>query len=429
MAHENRLDLSYKIAILFWYLASGAEMVCYQPILPEFLDKLRISQAHLGTLVSMFGLASMIASPIFGKIADKMGQSRLPVLIANLFSISGHLTILLKRDLFWLCVAKIFIGIGMSCDGCILGQVGRQVAKSSRSSLPSLVMLQIWTGVFACNFIYYTKQKIIKIEEIEENSGTLITSQASLLERNFKSLKDNLLHELVIVGILGSVSAATTVVTMEAVIGPITTRYLDWTANDLAALHILCGTSSISGYALIKPLSRWANQPRLMANAALSISINPTLNKFSTFFLDISVLVLASILSVSTSNQSIVTFLFMIGAVIFSFYIPHLYALGASLVSRNCHPDNQAAIQGNGSSLNHFIIPKKGVESHEKGIRIGLGNTMLAIGPLWAGHTLPLAMYSNLFLVIFVWVILFLGIFLVFLFFSREILKIDCKST
>ena len=76
MTRENKLELSYKITILLWYLASGAEMVSYQPILPEFLDSLGISQAHLGTLVSMFGLASMIASPVFGKIADKMGQSR-----------------------------------------------------------------------------------------------------------------------------------------------------------------------------------------------------------------------------------------------------------------------------------------------------------------------------------------------------------------
>ena len=86
MTREKELDLSYRMTILLWYLASGAEMVSYQPILPEFLDSLGISQAHLGTLVSMFGLASMIASPVFGKIADKISQSRL----------SGRVLILLK---------------------------------------------------------------------------------------------------------------------------------------------------------------------------------------------------------------------------------------------------------------------------------------------------------------------------------------------
>ena len=86
MTREKELDLSYRMTILLWYLASGAEMVSYQPILPEFLDSLGISQAHLGTLVSMFGLASMIASPVFGKIADRIGQSRL----------SGRVLILLK---------------------------------------------------------------------------------------------------------------------------------------------------------------------------------------------------------------------------------------------------------------------------------------------------------------------------------------------
>lgn len=221
--------MSYKMTILFWYLASGAEMVSYQPILPEFLDSLGISQAHLGTLVSMFGLASMMASPVFGKIADKMGQSRLlgkvlnfessilskkynlkglklsktlqKVLTANLFSIAGHLVIINRRNLFSLCVAKILIGIGMSCDGCILGQVGRQILKSSRSrqfsiffamrqvglicfpicffatglynwtgsfeifgrkidrfSVPSVIMLLLWIQVLGCNLIFYTNQ-------------------------------------------------------------------------------------------------------------------------------------------------------------------------------------------------------------------------------------------------------------------------------
>jgi hypothetical protein len=66
---------------------------------------------------------------------------------------------------------------------------------------------------------------------------------------------------------------------MEAVIGPITNRYLKWGATDLAALHIICGISSISGYVLIKPLLRWSNQAQLMAIAACSISPQIILSK------------------------------------------------------------------------------------------------------------------------------------------------------
>ena len=147
------------------------------------------------------------------------------------------------------------------------------------------------------------------------------------------------------------------------------------------------------------------------------------------YFLVLAVLVLSSILSVATTNPKLVAFLFRLGAVIFSFFIPHLYVLGAALVSRNCHPDNQAVIQG----LVLIIILDSRVlrqfKNNKEGVRIGLGNTMLAIGPLWAGHTMQLAISTNYFQLIFIWVILFLSTFLSFLFFSKKILQIDRKTT
>ena len=46
-------------------------------------------------------------------------------------------------------------------------------------------------------------QKIVKIDE--NNDDNLLSQTSDLMERKFKALKDNLLHELVIIGILGTI--------------------------------------------------------------------------------------------------------------------------------------------------------------------------------------------------------------------------------
>ena len=53
-------------------------------------------------------------------------MSRYVVLIASTFSLLGHCTLIMFRSEYGILLGKIFIGFGMSCDGSILGQVGRK---------------------------------------------------------------------------------------------------------------------------------------------------------------------------------------------------------------------------------------------------------------------------------------------------------------
>ena len=53
-------------------------------------------------------------------------MSRYVVLIASTFSLLGHSTLIMFRSEYGILLGKIFIGFGMSCDGSILGQVGRK---------------------------------------------------------------------------------------------------------------------------------------------------------------------------------------------------------------------------------------------------------------------------------------------------------------
>ena len=64
--------------------------------------------------------------PIYSRFTDYYKMSRYVVLIASTFSLLGHCTLIMFRSEYGILLGKIFIGFGMSCDGSILGQVGRK---------------------------------------------------------------------------------------------------------------------------------------------------------------------------------------------------------------------------------------------------------------------------------------------------------------
>ena len=65
-------------------------------------------------------------NPIYSRFTDYYKMSRYVVLIASTFSLLGHCTLIMFRSEYGILLGKIFIGFGMSCDGSILGQVGRK---------------------------------------------------------------------------------------------------------------------------------------------------------------------------------------------------------------------------------------------------------------------------------------------------------------
>ena len=85
-----------------------------------------VNDAWMGILVASYGIAAMICSPIYGRFTDYYKMSRYVVMTASIFSLLGHGTLIMFRSEYGILLGKIFIGFGMSCDGSILGQVGRK---------------------------------------------------------------------------------------------------------------------------------------------------------------------------------------------------------------------------------------------------------------------------------------------------------------
>ena len=95
------------------------------------------------------GFAAMLCSPIYGRITDHYQMSRYVVLVAAIFSLGGHLTLLSWRSEYGILLGKIGIGFGMSCDGSILGQVGRRTLPERRSRTFAMCFAMRQLGLIA----------------------------------------------------------------------------------------------------------------------------------------------------------------------------------------------------------------------------------------------------------------------------------------
>ena len=49
------LPKEYLFSISFWYFVSGCEMVCYQPILPDFIKFIGEDEKAIGLVVGIYG--------------------------------------------------------------------------------------------------------------------------------------------------------------------------------------------------------------------------------------------------------------------------------------------------------------------------------------------------------------------------------------
>ena len=59
------------------------------PTVYLYIQQLGGNPSFLGFVLSAFSLTGLIAAPIFGLIQDKYGNTKLLVLIANMFEIVG----------------------------------------------------------------------------------------------------------------------------------------------------------------------------------------------------------------------------------------------------------------------------------------------------------------------------------------------------
>lgn len=80
-----------RATIAVFFLAGGIE---YSVIIPTMWDYLRSKGGKewlYGLAFSAFSISNFFAGPVYGVLFDKTGQTKIIVLVANLFEIGGRL--------------------------------------------------------------------------------------------------------------------------------------------------------------------------------------------------------------------------------------------------------------------------------------------------------------------------------------------------
>src|ERR1700744_4493821 len=79
------------------------------PVLPLYAEKLHATEFTNGLLIGVFSLMVMIASPLWGRLSDRIG-SRPVLIISTLGSAAGYFIMGWAGSLIWLFVARIVDG-------------------------------------------------------------------------------------------------------------------------------------------------------------------------------------------------------------------------------------------------------------------------------------------------------------------------------
>ncbi len=106
---KNRNRMLYLAITNLFIVFMGVGLVI--PVMPLLKESMHLSGATMGTLVSVFAIAQLIASPIAGHISDKFGRKKLIAAGMLVFGIS-ELIFGLGQVVSWLYVSRALGGIG-----------------------------------------------------------------------------------------------------------------------------------------------------------------------------------------------------------------------------------------------------------------------------------------------------------------------------
>lgn len=98
-----------RLATLLIFLANGFGIGAWAAAVPRVKDKLLLSDTSLGMALFAFALGAIIAMPIAGRLAPRMGSGRATALLATVFVIALSLPAW-APGFIWLCVALLFLG-------------------------------------------------------------------------------------------------------------------------------------------------------------------------------------------------------------------------------------------------------------------------------------------------------------------------------
>ena len=102
------------------------------PLLPFYAEKLGASPTKVGALVSIFALAQMATSPLWGRLSDRFG--RRPMIISGLMISAISYVVFESAGTVWLLfVSRLVQGFGAGTVGVIQAYVSDSATSSPRS--------------------------------------------------------------------------------------------------------------------------------------------------------------------------------------------------------------------------------------------------------------------------------------------------------
>lgn len=136
----SSLKISY-LLIFFLNFLTGVEYGVVIPTALEYLTKYNGNQVDLGLCVSAYSLANLFSSPIMGKISDITQNTKVIILVANIFQIGGSFMYFMGIDRNFIIAGRFVSGLGMGCLGCVFSDIVKTTDLENRSSRLSRVMV------------------------------------------------------------------------------------------------------------------------------------------------------------------------------------------------------------------------------------------------------------------------------------------------
>ncbi len=118
----------------------GTDLFVVSPLIPAIASDFQVSARSAGLAVTAFSLGYVIAAPVFGHLADRVGRRRVLICCLAGFSLSNLLTVL-AGDLTALMVARLLCGIAAAgITPSVYAMIGNAAPAGRRGTWIAIVL-------------------------------------------------------------------------------------------------------------------------------------------------------------------------------------------------------------------------------------------------------------------------------------------------
>lgn len=125
-----------RIAVSLLFLVNGFIVGSWAPKIPEFADRLGLSDLHLGLMILAFGCGSLASMPIVGALTARMGSARI-ARISALAAVPALLVLTLAPNVPAAAVAIVLVGAGVAAMDVAMNANAIVVEKRMRRAIMS----------------------------------------------------------------------------------------------------------------------------------------------------------------------------------------------------------------------------------------------------------------------------------------------------